>query len=194
MILKKGAKGQNVERLQEDLNALSYNCGIPDGIYGAHTKNAVIAFQAVNGLKRDGIAGPKTLLSIEDQVKQPMNTGRPTSEHFSFEEFKCRDGSEVPKEYWTSLQRLMDLLEQIRVVCGNRAISITSGYRTPAYNKKCGGATYSQHMLAKAADIQVDGLTPSQVYKICDKVNPNGGVGKYASFTHVDIRGYRSRW
>ena len=86
------------------------------------------------------------------------------------------------------------LLEQIRTACGGRAVIINSGYRTAAYNKKVGGAPLSQHLLAKAADIRVEGMTAKQVYDIANRLNPNGGVGKYASFTHVDVRDGRARW
>ena len=34
-----------------------------------------------------------------------------------------------------------------------KPITIISGYRTPEYNKKCGGVKRSQHLLAKAATL-----------------------------------------
>ena len=101
---------------------------------------------------------------------------------------------EVPAKFYANLQKLMALLEQIHTACGGRAVIINSGYRTAAYNKKVGGAPLSQHLLAKAADIRVEGMTAKQVYDIANRLNPNGGVGKYASFTHVDVRDGRARW
>lgn len=59
--LKKGAKGPSVIRMQEALIALGYLDGTADGDFGSGTQNAVIQFQAVNGLSADGIAGSKTL-------------------------------------------------------------------------------------------------------------------------------------
>lgn len=119
---------------------------------------------------------------------------RTASAHFKASEFKCHDGTEVPAKFYANLQKLMALLEQIRTACGGRAVIINSGYRTAAYNKKVGGAPLSQHLLAKAADIRVEGMTAKQVYDIANRLNPNGGVGKYASFTHVDVRDGRARW
>ena len=59
--LKKGANGPSVVRMQEALIALGYLSGAADGDFGSGTQNAVIQFQAVNGLSADGIAGNQTL-------------------------------------------------------------------------------------------------------------------------------------
>ena len=55
-----GSRGDAVRKLQELLNALGYDCGSVDGIFGSKTKTAVLAFQNANGLGTDGIVGPLT--------------------------------------------------------------------------------------------------------------------------------------
>ena len=55
-----GSRGDAVRKLQELLNALGYDCGSVDGIFGSKTKAAVLAFQKANGLGEDGIVGPLT--------------------------------------------------------------------------------------------------------------------------------------
>ena len=55
-----GSRGDAVRKLQELLNALGYDCGSVDGIFGSKTKAAVLAFQKANGLGVDGIVGPLT--------------------------------------------------------------------------------------------------------------------------------------
>ena len=62
--LKVGSRGDDVKRLQENLNTLGYNTGKPDGIFGNGTKNAVIAFQKAKGLTADGIVGSGTQNAI----------------------------------------------------------------------------------------------------------------------------------
>ena len=62
--LKVGSRGEDVKRLQENLNTLGYNTGKPDGIFGNGTKNAVIAFQRAKGLTADGIVGSGTQNAI----------------------------------------------------------------------------------------------------------------------------------
>jgi len=59
--LRKGVTGPSVVKMQEALIALGYLDGKADGDFGSGTQNAVIQFQAVNGLSADGIAGSKTL-------------------------------------------------------------------------------------------------------------------------------------
>lgn len=58
--LKKGSKGAQVARLQQALADLGYLSGAADGDFGQNTRDAVVFFQAVNGLSADGIAGEQT--------------------------------------------------------------------------------------------------------------------------------------
>lgn len=60
LLLKQGAKGDEVTRLQTRLKELGYYAGEVDGQYGPGTQSAVIAFQRQNGLTADGIAGEST--------------------------------------------------------------------------------------------------------------------------------------
>lgn len=59
--LESGESGPSVQALQERLVGLGYWIGTPDGSYGQLTRQAVMAFQKVEGLSRDGVAGPATL-------------------------------------------------------------------------------------------------------------------------------------
>lgn len=59
-LLKKGMSGQDVRRLQEELVALGYLDDKADGVFGGNTQDAVVLFQAVNGLPADGLAGAQT--------------------------------------------------------------------------------------------------------------------------------------
>lgn len=58
--LKKGLNGDDVKKLQQALIDLGYLSGGADGAFGSNTHNAVVMFQAVNGLSADGLAGVKT--------------------------------------------------------------------------------------------------------------------------------------
>lgn len=58
--LRMGSKGDSVKQLQARLTELGYFDGKQDGIYGSATSNAVIAFQRMNNLTRDGVAGKGT--------------------------------------------------------------------------------------------------------------------------------------
>ena len=58
-------RGEDVREHQVDLNALGFDCGVADGIFGKKTDAAVRAFQAANKLEVDGIVGPKTRSALE---------------------------------------------------------------------------------------------------------------------------------
>ena len=189
-LLKDGSRGELVKALQTRLNEQGYGAGSADGIFGRNTEQAVKALQSAAGLAVDGKVGKNTWTALEGKA-----AGVPASAHFKLSEFKCKDGTAVPTKYYGNCQKLMNLLEEIRAACGNRAITITSGYRTESYNKKVDGAKQSQHLYAAAADIKVSGKSASEVYKLCDRlVGSRGGVGKYSTFTHVDVRGHKARW
>lgn len=112
------------------------------------------------------------------------------SKDFRVREFRCKNGTD-PIFIDTAL---VELLQKIRDHFG-APITINSAYRTPEYNKKIGGSTYSQHQYGKAADIVVKGVKPSDVAAYAEQLMPSyGGVGRYATFTHVDTRDEKSRW
>ena len=59
-ILRKGSTGMAVLALQKKLNALGYDCGNADGIFGKKTLTAVKAYQKDKKLTVDGVVGLKT--------------------------------------------------------------------------------------------------------------------------------------
>ena len=121
------------------------------------------------------------------------------TEHFSKHEFDCHDGSPMPSSVFVNVEKLAQKLEIIRSAIGNKPMSIMSGYRTPSHNASVKGASNSQHLVGKAADLKVKGLTPTQLYlKIEALINqgaiPQGGQALYDTFVHYDIRGTKARW
>ena len=115
------------------------------------------------------------------------------TEHFQVKEFKCNDGSD---KILIDLD-LVEILETIRQYF-NKAITVISGYRTEAYNRKVSNAQNSQHCLGTAADIKVDGVSPIAVALLCEYalMKDFGGIGLYKgqNFTHIDTREKPTRW
>lgn len=58
-------RGDDVAALQRALNALGFDAGKEDGIFGPHTADALAEFQRNAGLTVDGICGPGTLTVLE---------------------------------------------------------------------------------------------------------------------------------
>ena len=106
------------------------------------------------------------------------------TKHFKVKAFACKDGSPVVfiDEY------LITILEILRNKLGKPVI-ITSGYRTPEWNKKCNGAKYSYHMRGMAADIRVDGMSAKEIANKLNAIVPDEcGIIVYNGWVHFDVR------
>ena len=120
------------------------------------------------------------------------------TENFSLEEFKCKDGSDIPNDVLKNISELAKNLQVLRNEI-KKSITINSGYRSPSYNKRIGGVKNSQHVLGKASDLSVSGMTPKELGNVIEKLitqgkMKQGGIGVYPTFTHYDIRGVKARW
>lgn len=66
--LAPGRRGHDVSLLQSRLIRLGVLGGMPDGVFGARTRDAVFAFQLSAGLIADGIVGARTLQALRDEA------------------------------------------------------------------------------------------------------------------------------
>lgn len=78
-IYRLGDEAEGVRTLQQRLKDLGYPISRADAVYGYKTKEAVALFQAANGLKADGKAGPGTmkLLFSSSARRAPAQTAAP---------------------------------------------------------------------------------------------------------------------
>lgn len=67
-VLKRGAKGDFVKELQQNLNKLGYGPLKEDSSFGLATEKAVKQFQRAMGLKEDGWAGNRTVAAIGKEL------------------------------------------------------------------------------------------------------------------------------
>jgi len=121
------------------------------------------------------------------------------TEHFSWRELD-RYGDRTP-EAERNLLELAEALEVIRAEAGcPLAITPNGGYHGEAMDaaghKRSAG---SQHRKGRAADLVPRGVSLVELHRIILRLMkegkiPQGGVGRYSSFVHVDTRGYPARW
>ena len=114
------------------------------------------------------------------------------SEYFKPEEFECHCGCGEKDVN----PKLVDLLDRIRKSF-DKPITVVSGRRCKTYNTKVGGAENSQHIRGNAADIKVKGVKAREVQEYLMKHFDLEcrGLGRYNSFTHIDVRdGKIARW
>ena len=120
------------------------------------------------------------------------------TKNFTKEEFDCNDGSEMNIAIYHNVVKVANQLQILRNYIG-KPITINSGYRSEEYNADVGGVKSSQHVMGRAADIVVKGMTPLAVYTTIELLIEKGdmlqgGLGLYNSFVHYDIRGTKIRW
>lgn len=126
-------------------------------------------------------------------------TSKQLTKNFNLSEFHCKDGTEVPFEFYDNVQELANNLQVLRDYLGEPLYISGSGYRTPEHNAAVGGAPESQHLTASAADISAKNKTPKQLAAVIEKLIKKGklwfgGIGIYKGFIHVDIRKTKARW
>lgn len=113
--------------------------------------------------------------------------------NFSYAELACKSGDPCP--YPGRLRHLAWTLQHIRTEFG-KPIRVTSGYRSPEYNKEIGGVKNSQHTKAVAADLQPWSNREDDLRELIQVIQelvssgkiPDGGIGIYSTFVHYDMR------
>lgn len=122
------------------------------------------------------------------------------TEHFSEWEFRsCPKwmrrllfAPKVPDLVIPNLKLLCHELEIIRHELGSRRMTITSGYRTAEHNARVDGAQSSRHLWGIAADFQVEGIEPAEVYEFVkllfkQKKIKRGELKPYPKHTHYAL-------
>ena len=66
LVVRAGSTGEAVRELQAQLRALGFEVTAEDGEFGTSTEAAVRAFQALRGIRVDGICGPETWATLRD--------------------------------------------------------------------------------------------------------------------------------
>lgn len=199
-----------VKQQQCLLAYLGYYVGDIDGKFGTLSKTACKAFQTdFGGIASDGIVGTETEKALKHAVAYGMpakgatdiNVGTKTGtfwdeiNFFEREEFRCHCGGKYCNGFPVEpSEELVLILDKIRKYFGKR-VFVNSGIRCATHNASVGGAMQSQHLKGTAADIVVEDVAPERVAMYAETLLPKtGGIGRYKTFTHVDVRSVKARW
>lgn len=117
------------------------------------------------------------------------------STNFRASEFACKGNGccstiKIDEQLVTYLQKIRNHFK--------KSVTINSGYRCSKHNKKVGGASSSNHVKGKAADIVVKDVKPAEVAKYAESIGILG-IGLYETdkdghFVHIDTRTKKSFW
>jgi hypothetical protein len=113
--------------------------------------------------------------------------------NFTLAELTATDHREFKNEPNPSeianLQRLAELLEQVKVAIGGKPVMVNSAFRSKQVNDAVGSKDTSQHRLGCAADIRVPGMTPDQVVKavIAAKLPFDQLIREFDRWTHISV-------
>jgi hypothetical protein len=113
------------------------------------------------------------LLQGDQPAPEPLPEGN-LSPHFTLAEMIYSETADAnglsndpPAADVDALEALCnDTLEQIRTLCGDNPVVISSGYRSPAVNALVGGASNSAHLYGCAADFTIPAY--GSVTEVCN--------------------------
>jgi hypothetical protein len=93
-------------------------------------------------------------------------------QEMTYSETASREGlSNRPDRYAVAnLVRLAEVMEQVRSLCGDNPVTVTSGYRSPEVNAAIGGSSTSAHMSGLACDFIIPGF--GDPIDVCRAIEP----------------------
>ena len=115
------------------------------------------------------------------------------SKHFTLAELTVTDHREFDnsptQEEISNLQRLAQLLEQVKDTLGGKPVMINSAFRSKQVNDAVGSSDRSQHRKGCAADLRVPGMTPDEVVRavIAAGLPYDQIIREFDRWTHISI-------
>lgn len=175
-VLRQGAKGDEVKEVQRRLKQWGYYKGSVDGVFGAGTRSAVIAFQKKNGLKADGVVGKSTYQALGMNDSYQALTGGTTQSG-------GMNGFSSSEVYL--LARTIYAEGRGEPYVGQVAIGavVLNRVRNPQFPNTISGVVYQKHAFTAVSDGQIN-LTPNDTAMKAarDAINgwdPSGGAIYY---------------
>ena len=176
-VLKQGANGTEVKEVQRRLKLWGYYNGSVDGVFGAGTKKAVIAFQKKNGLTADGVVGKATYKALGMSSSYEALLGQVSSAGQS-------QGGYSSSDVYL-LAKVIHAEGRGEPYVGQVAIGavVLNRVRNNAFPNSISGVVYQKHAFTAVSDGQIN-LSPNETAMRAarDAMNgwdPSGGALYY---------------
>jgi uncharacterized protein YcbK (DUF882 family) len=147
----------------------------------------------------------------------PEDVAMPVSAHLRLGDFLTHDDQDVWPRYVALDPRILDKIELVLTDLGVKdfemSMDVSSGFRTPLYNRTVPRAAGdSRHQYGDAADLAIDvdgdgrvtykdAVAVARAVERVEQRHPDlvGGLGLYGNhgtspYVHIDVRGKPSRW
>ncbi len=189
-VLRQGSKGDEVKEVQRRLKQWGYYTGSVDGVFGAATKKAVVAFQKKNGLTADGVVGKSTYAALGMNASYNALDGKSPSS----------SGSSSGSSNYTS----SDLYLMAKAIyaegrgesyTGQVAIGavIMNRVRSSSFPNTISGVIYQKGAFTAVADGQIN-LEPNQTAYNAAKDAMNGWDPTYGCLYYYNPAVATSAW
>lgn len=175
--LKQGSSGSYVKQVQQKLKNWGYYTGAVDGVFGAKTKAAVIAFQKKNKLTADGIVGAKTFAALGISVGSTSGSSSYSSSDTAL------------------LARLIYAEARGETYTGQVAVGavVLNRVRSSSFPNTVSGVIYQPYAFTCVADGQIN-LSPDATALSAAKDAINGWDPSYGSLYYYNPAISTSKW
>ncbi len=178
-VLKQGSSGGEVKEVQRRLKLWGYYNGSVDGVFGAGTKAAVVAFQKKNGLTADGVVGKSTYkaLGMTGSYNALLGQSGSSSSNSSTGGFSSSDVYLLAKTIYAE-GRGEPYIGQVAI-----GAVVLNRVRSSQFPNTISGVVYQKHAFTAVTDGQIN-LTPNETAMKAarDAINgwdPSGGAIYY---------------
>lgn len=179
-VLKQGSRGDSVKTVQQKLIRWGYLKGSADGIFGAKTKAAVVAFQKKNGLTADGIIGTRTAQALGISLSGATSS-------FSSSSASSTDLNLLARVVYGEA-RGEPYTGQVAV-----AAVVLNRVRSSSFPNSVAGVVYQSGAFDCVSDGQIN-LTPNQSAYNAAKDALNGWDPTYGCLFYYNPRTATSKW
>ncbi|MBR2441746.1 MAG: spore cortex-lytic enzyme [Clostridia bacterium] len=176
-VLRQGSKGGEVREVQRRLKLWGYYKGSVDGVFGAGTRSAVIAFQKKNGLTADGVVGKSTYKALGMTSSYEALLGQSGGGSTAVNGFNSSEVYLLAKTIYAE-GRGEPYTGQVAI-----GAVVLNRVRHPSFPNSISGVVYQKHAFTAVSDGQIN-LTPNETAMRAarDAINgwdPSGGAIYY---------------